>query len=731
MLEAFTRAVIRRRVVVVILWALLAVGGLVSSTRLPGLLSTSLAVPGTSSEEANAILTRHFGENTEGTFTVVLPETKAAPATVTAFHRTLVAAARSVPTGRASALQRGDGIVYGDIGTSLDLQQAASYTAAIRNALHAARVPDAYVTGPPALQDDITPVLASDLRAGEIIAVIAAVLLLSFALGVSAAALVPLVVALCTTTAALAVIYGLAHWFLMVLYIPNLVRLIGLGLAVDYSLLILSRFKEELAHGSRTVRDAIASTLSTSGRTVLVSGVAVGVGLSVLLIVPVPFVRSLGVAGLLVPILSVVAALTLAPALLSYLGDAVTHHPGRYWLGARAGPANGSWARTARLVVRRPLLSLAGALAVLVAAAIPAAWLQLTPASVTAIPHNLESARGLALMRDRAGPGVLTPIEIVVDSGVPAGAVAPAVSAATLRLAHEVLAQPDVFVVAIGSRPPYVDASGRYGRAIVVERDDFGAGASQRLVQHIRSQLVPAARFPARARVYLGGAAAQGADFLARTYGTFPWVVLLVAASAYVLLLRAFRSLLLPLMAVALDALSVAASYGLTVLFFRFGVGAGSFGLYHVSQLEGWVPLFMFAMLFGLSMDYEVFFVSRMRESRDKGSDTQTAIVDGMSQTGRVVTVAALVMVGALAGLVAGRIAALQELGTGLALGVLIDATVVRGLLMPSLMAVAGRWNWWLPPAVAHLVHVEASPLAGRQRGDFTMTPEPVSTSRR
>ena len=214
--------------------------------------------------------------------------------------------------------------------------------------------------------------------------------------------------------------------------------------------------------------------------------------------------------------------------------------------------------------------------------------------------------------------------------------------------------------------------------------------------------------------------AAQGTDFLANVYGTFPWVVIVIAGLAYLILVRAFRSLLLPLMAVLLDALSVAASFGLLVLLFRFGVGGEVLGLYRVSQIEGWVPIFLFAMLFGLSMDYEVFFVTRMRESWDNGADTETAVVEGLSHTGRVVSVAALIMVGALAGLVAGSVAGLQELGAGLALGVLLDATVVRGLLMPSLMTLAGRWNWWLPAPVARFMHVEASPLAGdRRRGSL------------
>ena len=187
------------------------------------------------------------------------------------------------------------------------------------------------------------------------------------------------------------------------------------------------------------------------------------------------------------------------------------------------------------------------------------------------------------------------------------------------------------------------------------------------------------------------------ADFLERVYGNLPWVVLLVLVLAYVVLLRAFRSLLLPLLALLLDALSIAATYGLLVVVFRLGIGASALGLYRVSQIEGWVPVFLFAMLFGLSMDYEFFFVRRMRESWDEGLANRRAVANGLAHTGRVVSAAALIMVGALFGLVSGRVAGLQELGAGLAVGALLDATVVRALLMPSLMALLGRWNWWLP----------------------------------
>jgi RND superfamily putative drug exporter len=214
--------------------------------------------------------------------------------------------------------------------------------------------------------------------------------------------------------------------------------------------------------------------------------------------------------------------------------------------------------------------------------------------------------------------------------------------------------------------------------------------------------------------MYVGGAPAQGVDFLARVYGMFGWIVLAVLALTYVVLLRAFRSLLLPLKAVLLNVLTVLASYGLLVVIFRFGAGAELLGLYRIEQVEGWIPVFLFAMLFGLSMDYEVFLVTRMRESWDEHHDNQRAVVEGLRRTGRIITAAAAIMVVAFSGFVAGRVAGLQEFGAGLALAVLLDATIVRMLLVPSLMAVLGSWNWWLPKPIARLARIRSSADAER-----------------
>ena len=697
--ERWTRAVLRFRGPVLLCWLAVLAVGVVASLRLPGLLANVFTVPGTQSDRARLILQHDFGERPDGVFTVVFR----AKTDRAALQRELATAARLVPTGHASQLKRSAGIYFGEVDTTLDLQHAKGYTDTLRRVL-----PGAYVTGQPAIQHDLEPVLSHDLRRGEAIAVPIALAVLLAVFGLSLAVLVPFLFAACTITAALAAVYALAHAFTMVNYVANLVELVGLGLAVDYSLLVVYRFREELDRGD-DVDGAIVRTMATAGRSVLFSGATVAIGLGLLLFVPVPFIRSLGVGGFLVPLASLAAAATLQPALLSLLGR---RGAGRYpvarvvrkrirlplpVLRGTVDVEQGLWARLARTIMRRPLPFLLVGATLLVAAAVPAAWLRVTPGSISALPGGSDSVRGLTLLRERAGAGALTPIEVVVDTGRGGGVRTPELKRVVKRFMNATFHDPEAYITASGPQPPYVDRTGRYRRVYVIGRHEYGEPESQALVRRLRGALIPRARFPKGVRVYVGGAPAQGVDYLSRSYTWFPWLVLAALVLTYIVLLRAFRSVLLPLKAVVLNLLSVAAVYGLLVVTFRWGVGAHLLGLYRADQIEGWIPIFLFAILFGLSMDYEVFLVTRMRESWDHVHDNTSAVAHGLERTGRIITAAALIMVAAFSGFVAGRVAGLQELGVGLALAILIDATLVRAILVPSLMAVFGRWNWWLP----------------------------------
>jgi RND superfamily putative drug exporter len=369
------------------------------------------------------------------------------------------------------------------------------------------------------------------------------------------------------------------------------------------------------------------------------------------------------------------------------------------------------WARLARTIMRRPVLVAAGAIVLLLAATTPVLALQLGPGSNQGIPHDLEAVEGNNVLTAAVGAGAVAPTDIVIDTGRPGGAGDVAMLLAKRRLIGELRADPEVGAVDDGTGAQYVDPIRRYLHFRVIGKHEYGVPEAQRFVHRLRDDLVPAARFPEGERVLAGGGPPSGVDFLSLTYDTFPWLVLAVLLLTYVLLMRAFRSIILPLKAILLNLLAIGASYGLLVIVFKWGVG-DSVGLIGFDQIEGWIPVFLFAMLFGLSMDYEVFLVSRMREEWDATHDNALSIARGLAKTGRIVTIAGLVMFAAFMGFVAGSIVGLQQFGFGLAAAIILDVTIVRALLVPSLMAIFGRYNWWLPTRVARVVRVKPSPLA-------------------
>lgn len=711
MLTHFTRLVLRFRVAVIISWIAVAIFGVFATLGVNAKLSTSLAVPGSDSTKAEEITVRNFGENSEGTFTVVFPFTHATTEEIDVFKSKVAKAAKSIPTGKVIQSKVLEGILYTGIGTSLNLKDAAQLTGDLRAALASEGLTGAMVTGPPAIQGDFEPILSSDLKGGGVLAIGIAIFILIVIFGLSRAVVIPFVTAGATIAAAISAVFLLADHFLMVLYIPNVVELIGLGLAIDYSILITHRFITEIKVDAFDREGAVVRTMATAGRTVLLSGLTASIGLTTLFLVPIPFIRSLGAAGLVVPVVSVLAALTLQPVMLYYMG-AKGVKP--YFIKGAFNSSDemqGLWAKIATVVIKRPWQVLVSGVLVLLIAASSIAWLQLTPTSLRAIPSNIESAQGLNFVVDRVGPGLVTPTVIVIDYGKPGQALLPENVKLRTKLGLSVIVDEAVLGGQADSTPQFVDPTGQYQRIFIMGIHEFGSEESKAFIHRLREDYIPNSELSKVATIYVGGAAAQGVDFLNVVYGTFPFIFVAALAIAYFLLIRSFRSLILPLIAVVLDLISLAATYGLLVAVFRFGFLSPILGTYHVPQIEGWVPVFLFAVLFGLSMDYEVFIVSRMREARDKGESTADAIKEGLAHTGGVVTAAAIILVGALGGLANGHIAGLQELGVGLALGILIDATIVRTLLLPSVMTILGKWNWWLPQGVAKAAMTKASPL--------------------
>src|ERR671936_920435 len=424
----WTRLVLRFRWPILAFWLVVLLAGGFAYSKLTPLLSNTFTVPGTDSERARTILQDHFGDRSDGEFLVIYRVRNGTGEVRTALERSIRSGATAVPGGQATALRNvPGGVVYGSILSSLNLAKAKGYTDDI---LHKLRPPpgvDAYVSGQAAIQHDLDPIFSRDLKKGESIAIPIALAVLLAVFGLSFAATIPFLFAAATITGTLGIVYIVAHYMTMATYVTNLVQLIGLGIAIDYSLLVVYRFREELARGG-TKEDAILRTMATAGRAVVFSGATVAIGLALLLFMPVPFMRSMGVGGFLIPLVSITAAATLQPALLSVYGRRGTARaPVAEWLRAKglalphlAGPddEHGMWARLARAIMKRPIAFLAGGAAVLVAAAIPVYGLQLTPGSAQGIPQTPQSVRGLNVLRVAVGPGALSPSNVLVDAGL-------------------------------------------------------------------------------------------------------------------------------------------------------------------------------------------------------------------------------------------------------------------------------------------------------------------------
>jgi RND superfamily putative drug exporter len=377
-----------------------------------------------------------------------------------------------------------------------------------------------------------------------------------------------------------------------------------------------------------------------------------------------------------------------------------------------------------RVIMRRPLPILVASAALMLAIATPARQLAVTAGDNRGYPSGTPATNGLFVLERTLGPGSLAPDQVLIDTGRPRGALAPGIVAAERRLVVSLRADRSVnaktivapfLVTAAQARAArLLDPSEQIAQVRAASYQDSGSHQAMALVRRIRGRYVPEARFPG-ATVVVTGAPAFGVDFINQAYGAFPWLVAAVLVISYFLLLRAFRSVLLPIKAVFMNLLSVAATYGVLVLCFQHGAGRDLFGLHASPQIDGWIPIFLFAMLFGLSMDYEVFLLTRMREEWDHTGNNEHAVASGLERTGRIITAAAVIMIAAFSGFATGRFVGLQEFGIGLAAAILLDATVVRALLVPATMKLLGRWNWYLPNGVRRALRLAPEPARQRQ----------------
>jgi uncharacterized membrane protein YdfJ with MMPL/SSD domain len=725
--RALTERVVRHRRLVLAVWIVLFLLGGAAAANLSSLLSNRFSVPGSDAEKGLSILRSQFHERSDGAFTLVV-ESRGAPVSRIAVAAAAARGASVLKNGKAGpVLQASPTVQYAQLNTSLENAKSSDRTPDVRRAVGSISGARVFVTGYPAINHDTQPLYNQDLARGEMIAVPIALIVLVFMFATLGGVMVPIVFALITIPTTLGGVWIVAHIMEMATYVTNIVTLIGIAIAVDYSMLVVFRFREELAKTDDS-HAALLTTMATAGRATIFSGSTVAVGLALLAFMPLPFIRSMGIGGLLVPVVSVAASATLLPALLSVLGHRVNslRLVPRRVLERRAASDGGFWHRLARTIMRRPIPILIASAGLMLAIAAPALQLSTTSGDNRGVPHGTSATDGLFVLERTLGPGALAPNQIVVDTGKPGGALAPSVLAAQRRLVVLLRSDPAIdkstviAPVLVGAgiqahRASLLDPTNQIAQIRAAGFSDSGTHAAADLVHRIRNRYIPAAGF-GNERVYLTGAPAFGVDFLAKAYGAFPWLVLAVLVISYILLLRAFRSVLLPVKAVFMNLLSVCATYGVLVLFFQHGWGHTLFGLQTSSQIEGWIPIFLFAVLFGLSMDYEVFLLSRMREEWDATHDNEHAVAYGLEHTGRIITAAAIIMIAAFAGFTAGRFVGLQEFGIGLSAAILLDATVVRALLVPATMKLLGHWNWWLPEGVRRAMRLSPppTPAAGR-----------------
>ena len=613
---------------------------------------------------------------------------------------------------------------YALVGLNLPPEEAQRDVEAFREALHPTADLTYLVAGGPAFYADIETVSQRDLRRAEFIAFPFAAVTLLLVFGSVVAACVPLVVGGLGVAVILLTLFLLGHDIDLSIFVLNLATMLGLGLAVDYSLFITSRFREELPRHDQNVASAVERTVATAGRAIFFSGLTVLIGLFGLSFFSFMFLRSVGIAGVVVVFFSVFAALTLLPAVLAVLGPKIE----RCRLIARPVAdrdfEHGFWAALSKRVMAHPVIVLVPTLAFLLVLGMPFLNVSVSSPDATILPKDLPSRQGFDILTEKFGPGEISPFTIAVRS--PTSVFAPDNAGALYDLTSWLKQQPGVVrvesavsindaitrdqaVALLGFRKG-LDAIGLDTRldslvndhvaAIFVYTDSYpNSQANKELLSDLRAH-----QAGGDLRISVTGGTAEIVDVVEVMYRDFPLAIAVIVIATYFVLLLLFRSLLLPLKAIVMNTLSIVASYGALVFVFQQGHLSSILRFEPIGFVEASLPVIMFCILFGLSMDYEVFLLSRVREEWDRTGDNQRSVAMGLQRSGRIITSAALIVVVVTASFVSAEVILIKALGFGIALAVFLDATIVRALLVPATMRLLGNWNWWLPAGLRRLM---------------------------
>jgi RND superfamily putative drug exporter len=691
--------VLRHRRIVMVVWLLIAVAGVSVTGTVNNRLTVDFSLPGQPGDAAaNKIIEQfHNGGNTSPMIaTVTLPQGQ----TITGHEDEVAKAFASlgsakIPlrvvdegnTGDKAFRTSDDRTAYAMVfypfprsateTLPIDLVKTTVRTAAPPGATVGVTGMDALAVGDESGGNGVlTETLLGALGA-------LAVLLFVFA---SMLAFMPLLVAAVSILTTFLLLLPLTYLTDVSFIVEFLVALVGLGVAIDYSLLFVTRWREERDHG-RDNHDAVVVAMETAGHAVLFSGITVAIGLLALVVLPVPFMRSIGMGGALIPLASVLVTLTLTPAILGGVGPRIDWPKIRH----ENKPSRG-WTAWARLMVRRRWIAALVALAAIGVLFISFLGIKIGAADSSSLAKNGAAYDSLqTLEKGGVNTGVLTPIEVLTQTS-------------KAQSVADTLAKVDGVTRAVVPTGSGTSVNGQTVVLVFPDRETVNSTS----VQVVRD--VTSVAGHTDGVIGVTGLGNAQVDFLHAVYGNFPLMLLLIAFLTYVLLVRAFRSLLLPLKAVILNLVSLSAVYGLMVLFWQQGYGSDAiFGIAKTGAVTFWIPLMVFAFLFGLSMDYEVFILSRIREEYDAGASTDEAVVMGIGRTGRLVTSAALILFLAFAALASGPGTDLKVMATGLGFGILLDATIVRSVLVPSLVSLFGSWNWKLPDPVARILRIPPS----------------------
>lgn len=564
---------------------------------------------------------------------------------------------------------------------------------------------DIKIAGQATIGLDQRELTQEDLEKGESLGVPIALIILVVVLGAVAAALVPLVMAIVAIVIALGISAIVGQVFELSLFVSNIITMIGLAVGIDYSLLVVSRYREERGRGMNKI-DAISYSGATASRAVVFSGMTVVLALIGMLLIPFNIFISIGLGAIFVVLAAMAAAMTLLPAILGIMGDKVNSlcvpFIGKGQVNFEPAKASGFWDKLVRMVMAQPVICLLLTGGLLIAAIVPFFSIETGFSGISTFPDKLESKQAFLVLDEKFSFGEVTPAEIVIEGDI----ASPSVQAGIERL-KELLAADDAF-----SKPRELEVSdsGQIALLAVPVEGDAAGEISIAAVSRLDDIYVEEAFAGSGSKIYVSGETAFNRAFFAVSSDSAKIVFPFVLGVSFLLLLVVFRSIVLPVKAIILNLMAVGAAYGILVLVFQKGFLAGFFGLQESLTIESWIPLFLFTILFGLSMDYHVFLLSRIRERYDQTQDTNEAVAFGIRSTGRLITGAALIMVAVFWGFSTGSLIGLQQMGFGLGMAILVDATIVRCVMVPASMRLLGKWNWYLPSWLEWVPNVKFEP---------------------